>query len=109
MPVIAVCLSPARPIILIMYGTSIVMRTSTTTTIPITITSGPSRFLRIFSSLEEGEITLKVLFNDGKSAITRFTVSKSSNPNTGDHILLYVLIFGVSLIGIVGLIIYLIK
>ena len=61
------------------------------------------------SSLEEGEHTLKVLFNDGKSAITRFTVSKSSNPNTGDHILLYVLIFGVSLVGIVGLIIYLKK
>ena len=34
------------------------------------------------SSLDEGEHTLKVVFNDNKSATTKFTVSKTDNPNT---------------------------
>lgn len=61
------------------------------------------------SSLSEGEHTLKVAFNNGKSAETKFKVvkastteetTKSSNPQTGDNIVIWIGLMIVSIFGI---------
>ena len=64
------------------------------------------------SSLSEGEHTLKVTFNNGGSATTKFTVAKAStttentntteNPHTGDNIMFYISMLGLSIIGFAG-------
>lgn len=62
------------------------------------------------SSLSEGEHTLKVVFNNGKSAETKFTVAKvstledtdtttSNNPKTGDNIITIFSIFAIATLG----------
>lgn len=68
------------------------------------------------SSLSEGEHTLKVAFNNGKSAETKFTVAKantteetttitenttttSNNPKTGDNIITIFSIFAIATLG----------
>ncbi len=60
-------------------------------------------------TLSVGEHTLKVLFNDGGEATTKFTVARvtvpTDNPNTGDNIGFYIIsgilsIVGLALIGI---------
>ena len=55
------------------------------------------------SSLDEGEHTLKVVFNNGESSTTKFIVSKASNPNTGDNIILWICIAIVSVIILIGI------
>lgn len=62
------------------------------------------------NSLSEGEHTLKVAFNDGKYAITKFNIDKSNNtssPKTSDNIESYFYIILISVISFsVILIIY---
>ncbi len=67
------------------------------------------------SSLSEGEHTLKVAFNNGGNATTKFTVAKANtttpttttnNPQTGDNILFYISMLGLSIIGLAGAGIY---
>ena len=73
------------------------------------------------SSLSEGEHTLKVAFNNGGSATTKFTVAKadtttdtettaeektttttSNNPKTGDNIVIWISLMIVSILGVAG-------
>ena len=73
------------------------------------------------SSLSEGEHTLKVVFNDGGSTTTKFTVAKadtttdtettakektttttSNNPKTGDNIVIWISLMIVSILGVAG-------
>ena len=62
------------------------------------------------SSLSEGEHTLKVAFNNGGEATTKFTVAKANttaeettnNPQTGDNIMFYISMLGLSIIGLAG-------
>lgn len=74
----------------------------------------------LLSTLGVGNHTLKVVFNNGGVATTTFTLTGtpntnttttqvSSNPTTADHIVSYVSILGLSLIGLVGVGIYLKK
>ncbi len=73
------------------------------------------------SSLSEGEHTLKVAFNDGGSATTKFTVAKAnstteetseaetptpSTPQTGDDIVIWISLMIVSMLGVAGIIKY---
>ena len=58
------------------------------------------------NSLKEGEHTLKVVFNNDKSVSTTFTVSKMNNPNTGDNIIFYIIIFGLSILSLIGIVYY---
>ena len=51
-------------------------------------------------SLSKGEHTLKVVFNDGGIAETTFTTT-INNPQTSDNIMLYALMFGISIIGLI--------
>ena len=68
------------------------------------------------SSLSEGEHTLKVTFNDGKEATTKFTISKTNskelseesnnssntgNPKTGDNINVWISLMIISSLGII--------
>ena len=57
---------------------------------------------KYLSSLEEGEHTLKVVFNNGESATTKFTVSKINNPNTLDNIMYWICTSIVSMIFLTG-------
>ncbi len=58
------------------------------------------------SSLSEGEHTLKVAFNNNATATTKFTVAKAeestNNPKTGDKIMFYISMLGLSIIGLAG-------
>ena len=58
------------------------------------------------SSLSEGEHTLKVTFNNGGEATTKFTVAKTeestNNPQTGDNVMFYISMLGLSIIGLAG-------
>ena len=58
------------------------------------------------NSLSVGEHTLKVAFNNGGEATTKFTVVKSeestNNPQTGDNIMFYISMLGLSIIGLAG-------
>ena len=58
------------------------------------------------SSLSEGEHTLKVTFNNGGEATTKFTVAKAeestNNPQTGDNVMFYISMLGLSIIGLAG-------
>ena len=60
-------------------------------------------------SIEVGQHTLKVVFNNGGTATTNFTVAKEEtpvdNPKTGDIILLWISILTISTLGIVGTVI----
>lgn len=69
------------------------------------------------SSLSEGEHALKVAFNNGGTATTKFTVAKASktldetktetssnNPKTGDNIATWISLMVVSMLGVVGII-----
>ena len=68
------------------------------------------------NSLSVGEHTLKVAFNNGGEAITKFTIAKaeetkteestSNNPKTGDNIMFYISMLGLSIIGLAGAGIY---
>lgn len=63
------------------------------------------------NSLSVGEHTLKVAFNNGGEATTKFTVAKaeestSNNPKTGDNIMFYISMLGLSIIGLAGVGIY---
>ena len=70
------------------------------------------------SSLSEGEHTLKVAFNNGGEAITKFTIAKaeqteittlveepttttSDNPKTGDNIAIWICLLVISMIGVI--------
>lgn len=58
------------------------------------------------NSLSVGEHTLKVAFNNGGEATTKFTVVKAeestNNPQTGDNIMFYISMLGLSIIGLAG-------
>lgn len=64
------------------------------------------------NSLSVGEHTLKVAFNNGGEATTKFTIAKaeetkteesiSNNPKTGDNIMFYISMLGLSIIGLAG-------
>ena len=57
------------------------------------------------NSLSAGNHTLKVVFNNGGTAETTFTITNantSSNPATGDNIMLYISMLGLSIIGLAG-------
>ena len=64
------------------------------------------------NSLSVGEHTLKVAFNNGGEAITKFTIAKaeetkteestSNNPKTGDNIMFHISMLGLSIIGLAG-------
>ena len=58
------------------------------------------------NSLSVGEHTLKVAFNNGGEATTKFTVAKAeestNNPQTGDNIMFYISMLGLSIIGLAG-------
>ena len=60
------------------------------------------------NSLSVGTHNLKVVFNDGGSAETTFTIAEktSSNPQTGDNIMFYISMLGLSIIGLAGAGIY---
>ena len=68
------------------------------------------------NSLSVGEHTLKVAFNNGGEATTKFTIAKaeetkteestSNNPKTGDNIMFYISMLGLSIIGLAGAGIY---
>ena len=57
-------------------------------------------------TLSVGEHTLKVLFNDGGEATTKFTVARvtvpTDNPNTGDNIGFYIISGILSIVGLAG-------
>ena len=61
--------------------------------------------------LTKGEHTLKVVFNDGGAAVTKFIINANliENPNTGDNIISYVVVSVLSLLGLVGTGIYKLK
>ena len=61
--------------------------------------------------LTKGEHTLKVVFNDGGVAVTKFIINANliENPNTGDNIISYVIVSVLSLLGLVGTGIYKLK
>ena len=55
------------------------------------------------SSLSVGNHTLKVELNNGQSAETTFTIEKATNnPQTGDNIMLYISMMGLSMLGLLG-------
>ena len=58
------------------------------------------------NSLSEGEHTLKVAFNNGGSATTKFTVAKAdettNNPKTGDNIAIWISLMVISILGVAG-------
>ena len=56
------------------------------------------------NSLSVGTHNLKVVFNDDGSAETTFTIAEktSSNPQTGDNIMFYISMLGLSIIGLAG-------
>lgn len=58
------------------------------------------------NSLSVGEHTLKVAFNNGGEATTKFTIAKAeestNNPQTGDNIMFYISMLGLSIIGLAG-------
>ena len=57
------------------------------------------------NSLSAGNHTLKVVFNNGGTAETTFTITNantSSNPATGDNIMFYISMLGLSFIGLAG-------
>ena len=60
------------------------------------------------ASLKAGEHTLKVVFNNNKEATTKFTIKEkndsTTNPQTGDNIINYVLIGLMSMIGLSSII-----
>lgn len=53
------------------------------------------------SNLEKGNHTLRVEFNDGGKAETTFTI-ETNNPQTGDNVVIYLVIGLMSLVGLVG-------
>lgn len=58
------------------------------------------------NSLDYGNHTINVLLGNGQTAKTMFTIQKKNdNPPTGDNIMLYILLFAASVVGLVGLII----
>ncbi len=60
------------------------------------------------NTLSEGSHTIQASVSDG-AASTQFTVTKNSssnNPKTGDNIVFYIVMFGLSIIGLVGAGIY---
>lgn len=60
------------------------------------------------SSLSAGSHTLKLVFNDGGEAETKFTIEtkvEEKNPQTGDNILLYLSVLGICILVSTGLII----
>lgn len=61
--------------------------------------------------LTKGEHTLKVVFNDGGVAVTKFIINANliENPNTGDNIISYVIVSVLSLLGLIGTGIYKLK
>ena len=61
--------------------------------------------------LTKGEHTLKVVFNDGGVAVTKFIINANliENPNTGDNITSYVIVSILSLLGLIGTGIYKLK
>ena len=61
--------------------------------------------------LTKGEHTLKVVFNDGGAAVTKFIINANliENPNTGDNITSYVIVSILSLLGLIGTGIYKLK
>lgn len=68
--------------------------------------------------LSVGEHTLKVAFNNGGEATTKFTIAKAeetkaeestNNPQTGDNIMFYVSMLGLSIIGLAGVGLYIKK
>lgn len=71
------------------------------------------------NSLSVGEHTLKVAFNNGGEATTKFTIAKaeetkteesiSNNPKTGDNIMFYISMLGLSIIGLAGVGLYIKK
>ena len=63
------------------------------------------------NSLSVGTHNLKVVFNNGGTAETTFTIAEktSSNPQTGDNIMFYISMLGLSIIGLAGAGIYLKK
>ena len=62
------------------------------------------------NTLEDGEHTLKIAFNDGGIATTNFIIEEedttSGNPATGDSILLWISLMAFSTLGIVGIAMY---
>ena len=59
------------------------------------------------NSLSVGEHTLKVAFNNGGEATTKFTIAKaeestSNNPKTGDNIAVWISLMVVSILGVAG-------
>ena len=57
-------------------------------------------------SLDSGNHTLKVLLGNGQTANTTFTIQKIiNNPQTGDNIMIYIILFSVSIMGLAGIII----
>lgn len=63
------------------------------------------------NSLSVGTHNLKVVFNNGGTAETTFTIAEktSSNPQTGDNIMFYISMLGFSIIGLAGAGLYLKK
>ena len=55
---------------------------------------------KYLSSLGEGEHILRVVFNNGESATTKFTVSRLNNPNTVDNIFTHIILSLISLVGL---------
>lgn len=64
-------------------------------------------------TLDVGEHTLKVAFNNGESATTTFTIERendnSGNPKTGDEIAIWFAIMAASILGVVGITTYIKK
>ncbi|MBR2744133.1 MAG: hypothetical protein IKE01_02400 [Clostridia bacterium] len=62
------------------------------------------------NSLSVGEHTLKVAFNNGGEATTKFTIVKaestSNSPKAGDNISVWISLVAISMLGIVGIIRY---
>ena len=61
------------------------------------------------NSLSAGNHTLKVVFNNGGTAETTFTIANAnttSNPQTGDNVMFYISMLGLSIIGLAGVGIY---
>ena len=57
-------------------------------------------------SLDSGNHTLKVLLGNGQAVETTFTIQKIiNNPQTGDNIMIYIILFSVSIMGLAGIII----
>ena len=70
-----------------------------------TIVTFHSDYIR---TLSNGNHTFKAVVNDGESSAT-FIVNKTNNPKTGDHLTLYLILLGISIIGLVSTGIYMKK